>query len=80
MESFLFDELSEDAKLHAIAKYRSPFFVTHPLPTGENEIWFMYWRFDKHGDCLETEKATVCNHCGGQLVDGMCDAPLSNAD
>ena len=34
----------------------------------------------KAGKTEKEQPASVCNHCGGQLVDGMCDAPLSNAD
>lgn len=29
-------------------------------------------------DTLKNEKP--CQHCGGRMVDGMCDAPLSVAD
>lgn len=23
---------------------------------------------------------SVCSHCGGRMVNGMCDAPISSAD
>lgn len=40
------------------------------------------WDFTKQGDRIYPQAVAtgVCNHCGGAMVDGMCDAPLSSAD
>lgn len=94
MQSYAFHELTQFAKARVASRYYQDTMDALDAVIGkvftelerarvyESTVtsWLFTYDGERIADAPKPSPTQVCTHCGGAMVDGMCDAPLSSAD